>query len=140
MQPNTDAQYLADRIAISDLLTAYATAVDSKDWDLYRSLFTEDAHIDYVSAGGEKGDLEAIVEFLDKSMALFDMTQHLISNEEVKIDGDTATVRAMFYNPMVFKGGDPSFECGGWYEHKLVRTAEGWKSKELVEKTAYNTM
>ena len=26
--------------------------------------------------------------------------QHLVSNEMVEIDGDTATVRAMFYNPM----------------------------------------
>ena len=36
---------LADRIAIDDVLTRYATAVDARDWDLYRSVFTADAVI-----------------------------------------------------------------------------------------------
>ena len=53
-----DVQTLADRIEINDLLTRYAHAVDSKDWALYRTVFTNDAHIDYESAGGIKGDLE----------------------------------------------------------------------------------
>ena len=32
------------------------------------------------------------------------MTQHFITNIECNIDGGTATVRAMFYNPMLFPG------------------------------------
>tara|TARA_B100000809_G_scaffold24453_1_gene21389 strand:- start:303 stop:518 length:216 start_codon:yes stop_codon:yes gene_type:complete len=43
---------LADRLEIGDLITRYATAVDRRDWDLYRSVFTTDAEIDYTSAGG----------------------------------------------------------------------------------------
>ena len=43
-----DLQYLADRLAISDFLTTYAHAVDTKDWELYRSCFTDDADIDYI--------------------------------------------------------------------------------------------
>ena len=56
-----DADDLADRIAIGDLLTRYATAVDRRDWDLYRTVFTEDAHIDYTSAGGIAGGVSAAV-------------------------------------------------------------------------------
>ena len=37
------------------LLYRYARAVDTKDWDLYRSVFTDDAHIDYSSAGAVVG-------------------------------------------------------------------------------------
>lgn len=133
-----DTQTLADRLSISDYLTNYAAAVDRRDWDLYRSLFTEDAHIDYESAGGEKGNVDEIIAFLDKSMALFEMSQHMITNEEVKIDGDTATVRAMFVNPMRFVGGETFFTCGGWYNHKLVRSDDGWKSQELIEETAWS--
>ena len=38
-----DRQALADRIAAEDLLTRYATAVDRRDWEQYRSIFTADA-------------------------------------------------------------------------------------------------
>ena len=95
-----DLQYLADRLAISDFLTTYARAVDTKDWELYRSCFTDDADIDYTSAGGIRGTLDEIVTWMGSTMVMFDATQHLVSNEMVEIDGDTATVRAMFYNPM----------------------------------------
>lgn len=47
-----DWQRLADEQAISALLYRYARAVDTKDWALYRSVFTDDAVIDYTSAGG----------------------------------------------------------------------------------------
>ena len=47
----TDVQALADRLAIHELLARYARGVDEKDWELYRSVFTEDATIDYSSAG-----------------------------------------------------------------------------------------
>ncbi len=135
-----DPQTLADRIEIGDLLTRYATSVDTKDWDLFRSVFTEDATIDYTSAGGEKGTVAEMAEWLSTTLPMFETTQHLIANQEVAIDGDTATVRAMFYNPMKFAGGDNMFWCGGYYNHSLVRTKEGWRSTRLVEETAWSTM
>ena len=52
---------LADRLEIGDLLTRYATAVDRRDWDLYRSVFTTDAEIDYTSAGGIAGTVDEVV-------------------------------------------------------------------------------
>ena len=69
-------------------------------------------------------------------MAGFPMTQHLVANVEVQLDGDTAKVRAMFYNPMGVATGK-NFFCGGWYNHELVRTAEGWRSQRLVEESAW---
>lgn len=56
-----ELEALADRLAIEDLLTRYASAVDRRDWGLYRSVFTDDAHIDYTSAGGIAGSLEEVV-------------------------------------------------------------------------------
>ena len=58
------SQEIADRIEIDDLITRYATAVDTKDWDLYRTVFTDDAVIDYTSAGGIRGSLGEVVEWL----------------------------------------------------------------------------
>ena len=36
---------IEDRIALQDLMTRYAIAVDDKDYEGYRVLFTEDVHV-----------------------------------------------------------------------------------------------
>lgn len=131
-----DARTLADRIEITDLLTRYATAVDDKDWPLYRSVFTADAQIDYSTAGGPTGDVDTVVAGLTEQLGLFSRTQHFISNIAVELDGDTAKVRAMFFNPMIVSPGK-QFTCGGWYNHDLVRTPDGWRSARLVEDAAW---
>ncbi len=131
-----DSRTLADRIEITDLLTRYATAVDDKDWPLYRSVFTADAQIDYSTAGGPTGDVDTVVAKLTEQLGLFSRTQHFISNIAVELDGDTAKVRAMFFNPMIVSPGK-QFTCGGWYNHDLVRTPDGWRSARLVEDAAW---
>ena len=131
-----DRQALADRIAAQDLLTRYATAVDRRDWEQYRSIFTADAEIDYTSAGGIAGTVDEVVEFLSTSLELFEMTQHLVSNIDLEVNGDSATVTAMFNNPMRLPGGDTWF-TGGWYHHDLVRTPDGWRSRRLREESAW---
>jgi len=131
-----DHRSLQDRIAVEDLLTRYATAVDRRDWDRYRSVFTTDAEIDYTSAGGIAGTVDEVVEFLSTTLAMFEMTQHLVSNVDLAVDGDTATVTAMFSNPMRLTGGDTWF-TGGWYHHDLVRTSDGWRSRRLREESAW---
>ena len=73
--PDDRIDALADRLAIEDLLTRYATAVDRQDWDLYRSVFTADAEVDYTSAGGIAGTVDEVVAFLDAALSGFEMTQ-----------------------------------------------------------------
>ena len=131
-----DRQALADRIAAEDLLTRYATAVDRRDWEQYRSIFTADAEIDYTSAGGIAGTVDEVVEFLSTSLEMFEMTQHLVSNIDLEVNGDSATVTAMFNTPMRLPGGDTWF-TGGWYHHDLVRTPDGWRSRRLREESAW---
>ena len=127
---------LADRLAIGDLLTRYATAVDRRDWDLYRTVFTSDAEIDYTSAGGIAGTVDEVVEFLEIALSGFEMTQHLVSNVDTSVEGDTARGTAMCNNPMRLPDGDTWF-TGGWYHHDLVRTADGWWSRRLREESAW---
>jgi 3-phenylpropionate/cinnamic acid dioxygenase small subunit len=135
-------QFLADRLEIDDLLTRYATAVDNKDWDLFRTCFTPDAFIDYTAAGGIKGRLPEVADWLAQVLPLFPMTQHVVTNRAVTVDGDRATSRSCFFNPMGMpegEGGMNLFIDGGYYNDKLVRTADGWRIEERVEETAYTT-
>lgn len=131
-----DLQTVSDRIEIEDLLARYARSVDRKDWDLYRTVFTAEAQIDYRSAGGTIAGVEEMCAWLDEALGQFPKTQHLVSNISAEIDGDTATVEAMFHNPMGMADGT-TFFTGGWYHHDLVRTPDGWRSASLVEESAY---
>jgi SnoaL-like domain len=135
---------VADRLAIDDLLTRYTMAVDDGDWDQLDTVFTPDAVIDYTSAGGIRGTRDEIKAWLAKALATFPVRQHLIANKRVVLDGDTATVRAYFYNPMMLPSPDGDrppkpVPGGGFYNHRLVRTPEGWRSVELIEEEVWRT-
>ncbi|MGW0041554.1 nuclear transport factor 2 family protein [Rhodococcus sp. NPDC003348] len=134
-----DTAYLHFWIEAHDLLTRYARAVDSRDWDLYRTVFAADAHIDYSTSGGPTGDRETVITQLEPMLALFTRTQHYVTNVDIRrfdaVTG-TAEVSAMFYNPMIVTPGKQFF-CGGWYHHELVRTPNGWRSVRLVEDGAW---
>ncbi len=48
-------QVVQDKAEIAELMYRYARAVDTKDWALLTSVFTEDAHLDYSSVGTRPG-------------------------------------------------------------------------------------
>jgi 3-phenylpropionate/cinnamic acid dioxygenase small subunit len=133
----TDLQAVADKLEIQEALARHARAVDTKDWELWKRVFTPDATVDHQSAGGAKGSRDEIADWLRDSLAEFPMTQHYITNVEVELAGDEAKVRAMFYNPMTFPGASEQSRCGGWYHLEFVRTTEGWKSRQLVEENLW---
>ena len=77
-----------------------------------------------------------MAKWLAEALANFPMSQHLVANIDATATGDTATVRAMFHNPLGMPDGATWF-CGGYYNHELVRTPEGWKSARLIEQSSY---
>ncbi|MCX4095909.1 nuclear transport factor 2 family protein [Nocardia sp. alder85J] len=127
-------QHVIDRLEIQELLARYARAVDSKDWELLRTVFTPDAEIDLPTSGTKPtGSRDDLVAWWATSLDNVPMTQHLITNVEIDLDGDRATVRALFFNPMRLPGAAELSYCGGHYYHEVVRTAEGWKSAKMVD-------
>ena len=139
--PQPDPSDLADRLAIDDLLTRYATGVDRRDWDVWESCFTADARIDYTAFGGIAGSVPEVRAWLETVMPRFEMSQHLVVNREVTIEGDTARSRAAFFNPMALAmpGGRQLFFDGGYYHDRLVRTPTGWRIRERIEEFSYST-
>ena len=137
-----NVEEMADRLEIEDLLTRYATAVDTRDWDLYKTVFTADAVIDYTSSGGIRGGLDEVTKWLSEVLSLFSMSQHLVTNRDIRVDGDAATSRSYLYNPMATAKRDGSLELmfvGGYYRDRLRRTAHGWRIAERIEDTAWTS-
>src|SRR3982074_2688913 len=94
------APEIPERLKLDGLLTRYATAVDTRDWDLYQTVFTPDAFIDYTSSGGIRGELAEVTKWLWGALSGFSMSRHLVPNRDIRVAGDRATSRSYFYNPM----------------------------------------
>jgi len=131
---------IVDRLAIEALLSRYAWALDAREFDKLDEVFTADAELDYTTAGGIKGSYPEVKAWLTSVLPFFPAYQHLVTNKEITIEGDTATSRAGFYNPMGHDRADGTrvyFHCGGEYRDQLVRTPHGWRIKHRFEQTIW---
>jgi hypothetical protein len=145
MTQRVELAIVMDRLAVDEVVTEYAVAVDDGEWEAYRELFAPGGRADYRSAGGIEGDAGEVAGWLAESMRLFPMRQHLIVNRRIRFGAldqntdDTARVRADYVNPMRFAKEDdsdgstaPDFVCGGRYTFGLLRTYAGWRLTEVV--------
>jgi ketosteroid isomerase-like protein len=130
---------MSDRDEIIDLTIAYTWALDSKETERLRAVFTPDATA--VLRGVECAGIDAIIERIGRSIARLDLTQHLIGNHEIVVDGDVATCRCQLHGQHVradAKGGD-TFVIGGVYEDRLVRTPDGWRIGHRVMRQTWSS-
>ena len=130
---------LADRLAITDVLTAYASAIDTRDFAAVRACFTADATLDYTSVGGPRGSVEEVVGWLERMLTPILLTQHLLTNHRITLGGDTARAEVQLVNPFVAGSADEPTVLlfGGRYEDRLRRTADGWRITEQVQVTTW---
>jgi len=134
------SDHVAAKLEITEQLARYARGVDTHDWDLWKSVFTDDATVDYSSANNmPAASRDEIAAYLEASMPFLPWKQHYVTNLEFDFapDGNSAKVRAAFYNPMQLPGADQPSACGGYYHHEFVRTPDGWKSRQLVEENLW---
>jgi SnoaL-like domain len=138
-------QEVSDRLEILDLLARYGLAVDSGDWSLFDTVFTADALIDHSSTGGVKGDREEVSRWLAEILPTWPGRQHLIGTATIRVEGDEATVSAPYTDTlspsrdMISASEKGLLRGGGWYHHRLTRTPEGWRSRELVNEQTWRT-
>jgi 3-phenylpropionate/cinnamic acid dioxygenase small subunit len=104
----------------------YCWALDTKDWAVLDSVFTEDANGDLLE---DVVGRVAIKKRVETALSRMDETQHLISNHQIVVRGDTATCRCYLQAQHVRKAahGGPNFIIAGRYEDELKRTADGWR-------------
>ncbi len=123
---------LYDRTLISEVIYRYSTGVDSKDWELFRTCFTDPVNADFTSTGVPAPrvfPLDTWIRVVQKTLSPFKLTQHYNSNVIVKLNGDEATA-TVYLKARHLHGGDREgkfWDVGGYYTDRLVRTAQGWK-------------
>jgi hypothetical protein len=137
-----DLQELSDRAAISDVVHAYATGLDRRDWKLYREIFSDEIEMDFASVGMRPGRYAADdwVRDAARLFAGFEATQHTSSNHVHTLRGDSATcvsnMQAEHF--IAAEEGDGlareqrRWTIGGYYTNELVRTTAGWKLAKIT--------
>jgi hypothetical protein len=120
-------QDVIDIVDIIDIAVSYTWALDTKQLELLRDVFTPDAT--GMLRGVECNGVDAIIERIGGSILRLDATQHLVGNHQVRVDGDTATHRCHLQSQHVKTGtpGGDNFIVGGFYDDRLVRTPAGWR-------------
>ncbi|HKD68549.1 MAG TPA: nuclear transport factor 2 family protein [Candidatus Binataceae bacterium] len=124
---------LYDRFLITDVIYRYSTGADNKDWQLFRSCFTDPVNADFTSTGAPAPrtfPLDTWVRVVQKTLTPFKMTQHCNSNVKINFSGDeaTAVVYLRARHLRADDQGDNKFwDVGGYYTDRLVRTPDGWK-------------
>jgi len=121
-----------DFLAVCDLRYRYATGIDTRDWPLHRSIYTDEIEMDFSSYNGAPARRLAADAWVEGLKPLFHglaATQHSMTNPRVTVEGDSATLVMYMQAEHVLdhEDQDAVFTLGGYYSDLVVRTAAGWR-------------
>jgi len=129
---------LTDIHQIAAVLGNYATGLDARDWQLWRSVFVDQVTFDLSTWNGVTPrplDADRVVASQARIFAEFTATQHFFTNHRITVEGDRA--RALMHMRAEHWLADPGIEgtnrytMFGYYDDRLVRTDAGWKIEEM---------
>ena len=120
-------QWVADRIALQDVMLNYATGVDERDYDRYRACFADDVEILDFGPDPIYG-ADAWLEYVKKALDQYDATQHMLGPQLATVNGDTAhartDVQALHY---LREPAGSTFTLWATYETDMQRIDGAWK-------------
>lgn len=111
---------------VSDLLVRYATGIDTREWTLLRSCFTDDCEAAYGDVGRwTSGD--EITAWMRATHEPLGHTLHRISNVAIGSDRGVVTARACVDAIVLGPGNVGGANAAGYYDDVVVPTVDGWK-------------
>ena len=119
-----------DKLAVAETIYRYAIGVDTRDFELYRSIFAPEVTFDFSSYNAGPAALMSRDAWVAGVRPLFTSlaaSQHSMTNPLAEIDGDSARCRMYMRAHHVYLPDDPAswFTVGGYYDDTLVRSADG---------------
>ena len=120
---STDRELQQD---VAELLVRYATGVDRRDWELFRSCFTDDCRADYGDIGAWE-DADSFTTWMDRAHLRAGPSLHRVTNQTVTRSGDGATARCYLDAVVMTADGQFAVRTVGYCDDELVHTDEGWK-------------
>ncbi len=130
-------QNASTRFEVIEAFHRFFLDVDTRDWSHLRDVLTDEVTADYTELwGGEvkPQTKDTLVESWRHTLSGFQATQHLLGNEIVSLDGETALLRAYFQarHALPNERGSHLWTVGGRYTARLVHRERGWLLNELT--------
>lgn len=114
---------------VAAVLVRYAAGIDRREWDLFRTCFTEDCDADYGDIGAWHG-VEAITAWMKETHAACGTTRHRISHIEVTAHEEGVRARCDVDALVMGPGDTVGTQATGSYEDVLVQGIDGWRIAE----------
>lgn len=110
-----------DWLAICNLKATYCRLLDTKDWEGWAQLFTEDVEVDVRDSGGglEKGR-DSFVASVRGSIETT-KTCHQVHSPEIDISGDSAQAVWAMQDRLIWDNGHTMTGYGHYHEHYVRR-------------------
>ena len=132
------------RADLTDLLIAYAVAVDNRDWDRYESLFLPDAVLDYRKAWGPMLSAPEARKWIQTTLTKDRLLacQHLLSNIQFDFGDTVVHGHAGYFNAdVVVVAGETALRVnGGSYTVEFVEVPDGWRMRSLVAELLWSVV
>ena len=139
-----DSARLVDKDAVIDLHHAFGQALDTDDWDLYRTCLADEVHVDYSQSSGLPATTttaEAWTAFVVQCVQP-QSTVHYYTNLRVAfLDVDTARTRLnhQSHHRVDTRTGESVNVQVGTYETTAARTASGWCLSSITHRVSWVT-
>jgi 3-phenylpropionate/cinnamic acid dioxygenase small subunit len=112
--------------SITAVLVAYATAIDTKDWDLFRTLFSTDC--EFKIGRRRFHGIDELTEHMRVLHDQLDGSRHHLGNFVIEVDGDSARATTYLDGLLVQRDhpDGPMVRVTGSYEDDLRRESGRW--------------
>jgi len=124
MSLTTESAGLAARV--TEVLVRYASGIDGRDWELFRTCFTEDCDVDYGTIGHWQG-VEEVTTWMAATHDQVGPTLHRISNVMVTSRAGGALARSYVHAIVTMPDGAAAVHAYGHYVDDFVESAGDWK-------------
>lgn len=133
-----------DRTAAIDALYRFAAGQDDRDVAVLLSAFTDDATLDFTQPAARFGATGPVFRGVDEILGILGIieplvTSHVVTNPQVTVDGDTATMRALVAAQHV-RRDDPARRLllQNVYDIELRRDGEAFRISTMVIRTLWS--
>lgn len=122
----------ADWLEICNLKARYCRCLDTKDWDGYAAVFTDDMILDTSPSGGLRIEgRDAVVAYVRSSITDDTITTHHVHAPEIAIEGDEATGIWAMQDRNIWPNGRKLLGFGHYHE-RYRRVDDGWRIAESI--------
>ena len=123
------------KFEIIDVMNNYAKGIDTKDYNLFRSIFDENVEVNIIYdpsfRSGEPVSFDGIdswVDYVEQAISEYRSTQHMLGNPLIKFEKGVAKARTDLQATHYYKDKDnEKTTLWGYYDTHMVNKDGSWK-------------